>query len=114
MTFIQFCVCVCMCLKTHIIWYLMKLKDRSDQSHGTWEEVYRSAKRADRSKQDLHERDEGELERTGQPLSIYEPYFGEGTWPFLHLSSLYRGIGLVSYQACSFTFFLITDIVVDL
>lgn len=73
----------------------MQLKDRSEQSHGTWEEVYRSAKRADRSKNDLHERDEGELERTGQPLCIYEPYFGEGTWPFLHHKSLYRGIGLV-------------------
>lgn len=71
-----------------------ELKDRTDQSHGTWEEVYRSAKKTDRSKNDLHERDDGELERTGQPLSIYEPYFGEGTWPFLHLSSLYRGIGL--------------------
>ncbi|KAJ0110733.1 hypothetical protein Patl1_00531 [Pistacia atlantica] len=71
-----------------------ELKDRSEQSHGTWEEVYRSAKRADRSKNDLHERDEGELERTGQPLCIYEPYFGEGTWPFLHHKSLYRGIGL--------------------
>ncbi|KAM2647592.1 hypothetical protein TB1_000820 [Malus domestica] len=70
------------------------LKDRSVQSHGTWEEVYRNAKRIDRSKNDLHERDEGELERTGQPLCIYEPYIGEGTWPFLHLKSLYRGIGL--------------------
>ncbi|CAL9007370.1 unnamed protein product [Prunus brigantina] len=70
------------------------LKDRSDQSHGTWEEVYRNAKRIDRSKNDLHERDERELERIGQPLCIYEPYFGEGTWPFLHLKSLYRGIGL--------------------
>lgn len=74
----------------------MQLKDRSDQSHGTWEEVYRNAKRIDRSKNDLHERDERELERIGQPLCIYEPYFGEGTWPFLHLKSLYRGIGLVS------------------
>uniref|UniRef100_A0A2N9FPT6 Glycosyl transferase family 1 domain-containing protein n=1 Tax=Fagus sylvatica TaxID=28930 RepID=A0A2N9FPT6_FAGSY len=54
-----------------------ELKDRTDQSHGTWEEVYRSAKKTDRSKNDLHERDDGELERTGQPLSIYEPYFGE-------------------------------------
>ncbi|KAF2291193.1 hypothetical protein GH714_020600 [Hevea brasiliensis] len=71
-----------------------ELKDRSDQPHGTWEEVYRGAKRADRTRNDLHERDEGELERTGQPLCIYEPYFGEGTWSFLHLSSLYRGIGL--------------------
>ncbi|KAH9731720.1 glycos transf 1 domain-containing protein [Citrus sinensis] len=73
-----------------------ELKDRIDQSHGTWDEVYRSAKRADRTKNDLHERDEGELERTGQPLCIYEPYLGEGTWPFLHHRSLYRGIGLSS------------------
>ncbi|KAA3475229.1 Chromosomal replication initiator DnaA [Gossypium australe] len=71
-----------------------ELKDRTDQSRGTWEDVYRNAKRADRARNDLHERDERELERTGQPLCIYEPYFGEGTWPFLHRSSLYRGIGL--------------------
>lgn len=77
------------------LWNL-QLKDRSDQSRGTWEDVYRNAKRADRTRNDLHERDEGELERTGQPLCIYEPYFGEGTWPFLHQRSLYRGIGLVS------------------
>ncbi|XP_062090569.1 uncharacterized protein LOC133796894 [Humulus lupulus] len=73
-----------------------ELKDRADQSHGTWEEVYRNAKRADRAKNDLHERDDRELERTGQPLCIYEPYFGEGAWPFLHRTSLYRGIGLSS------------------
>ncbi|KAF8413260.1 hypothetical protein HHK36_001236 [Tetracentron sinense] len=71
-----------------------ELKDRTDQPHGTWEEVYRSAKKADRSKNDLHERDDRELERTGQPLCIYELYLGEGTWPFLHHTSLYRGIGL--------------------
>ncbi|XP_031393102.1 uncharacterized protein LOC116204888 isoform X2 [Punica granatum] len=71
-----------------------ELKDRTDQSHGTWEDVYRSAKRADRAKSDLRERDERELERTGQPLCIYEPFLGEGTWPFLHVTSLYRGIGL--------------------
>ncbi|KAK8941246.1 hypothetical protein KSP39_PZI010609 [Platanthera zijinensis] len=47
-------------------------------------------------KNELHESDVKELERTGQPLCIYEPYFGEGTWPFLHDSSLYRGIGLSS------------------
>lgn len=71
----------------------MQLRDRTDQPRGTWEEVYRNARRADKS---LHERDDGELERTGQPLCIYEPYFGEGTWPFLHRNSLYRGLGLVS------------------
>ncbi|KAK4788389.1 hypothetical protein SAY86_019708 [Trapa natans] len=71
-----------------------ELKDRTEQSHGTWEDVYRSAKKSDRTKNDLRERDERELERTGQPLCIYEPFLGEGTWPFLHASSLYRGIGL--------------------
>ncbi|XP_068665864.1 uncharacterized protein [Aristolochia californica] len=71
-----------------------ELKERTDQPRGTWEEVYRSAKRVDRTKNELSERDDRELERTGQPLCIYEPYFGEGTWPFLHLNSLYRGIGL--------------------
>ncbi|KAL7125749.1 hypothetical protein ABFS83_14G137500 [Erythranthe nasuta] len=68
-----------------------ELKERTDQPRGTWDEVYRSVRRLDRS---LHERDEGELERTGQPLCIYEPYFGVGTWPFLHNVSLYRGLGL--------------------
>ncbi|KAG6402676.1 hypothetical protein SASPL_134878 [Salvia splendens] len=68
-----------------------ELKDRTDQPRGKWDEIYRSVRRIDRT---LHERDEGELERTGQPLCIYEPYFGAGTWPFLHRTSLYRGIGL--------------------
>ncbi|KAL8499835.1 hypothetical protein ACS0TY_019722 [Phlomoides rotata] len=68
-----------------------ELKDRTIQHRGTWDDVYRNARRVDRT---LHERDEGELLRTGQPLTIYEPYFGEGTWPFLHSTSLYRGIGL--------------------
>ena len=75
----------------------MQLKDRTEQSHGTWGDIYKSSRRVDRTKNNLHERDEGELERTGQPLCIYEPYFGEGAWPFLHNRSLYRGIGLVSY-----------------
>ncbi|KAE8708023.1 rRNA-processing protein FCF1-like protein [Hibiscus syriacus] len=41
-----------------------ELKDRTDQPRGTWEDVYRNAKRADR------------------------------TWPFLHQNSLYHGFGL--------------------
>ncbi|KAL8268562.1 hypothetical protein R6Q59_002360 [Mikania micrantha] len=73
-----------------------ELRDRSELPRGTWEEVYRSARKADRNKNDLHERDDGELERTGQPLCIYEPYFGQGAWPFLHNGSLYRGLGLSS------------------
>uniref|UniRef100_A0A7N0UMJ8 Glycosyl transferase family 1 domain-containing protein n=1 Tax=Kalanchoe fedtschenkoi TaxID=63787 RepID=A0A7N0UMJ8_KALFE len=71
-----------------------ELKDRTDQTRGTWEDVYRNAKKADRLKNDLHEREDGELERTGQPICIYEPFYGEGAWPFLHHKSLYRGIGL--------------------
>ncbi|OIW02014.1 hypothetical protein TanjilG_11607 [Lupinus angustifolius] len=71
-----------------------ELKDRTDHSHGTWEEAYRNAKKVDRLKNDLHERDDGELERTGQPLCMYEPYYGEGSWPFLHRRSLYRGVSL--------------------
>ncbi|KAJ6851890.1 uncharacterized protein M6B38_257805 [Iris pallida] len=73
-----------------------ELKDRTDQPHGTWEEVYKNAKKIERAKNELHERDDRELERTGQPLCIYEPYLGEGSWPFLHNTSLYRGIGLSS------------------
>ena len=72
------------------------MKDRNDQLRGTWEEVYRNVKRVERLKNELHERDDKELERTGQLLCIYEPFFGEGTWPFLHQGSLYRGVGLVS------------------
>lgn len=71
-----------------------ELDDRRDWLKRTWEEVYRSVKRAERTKGELHERDDGELERTGQPLCIYEPYYGPGTWPFLHNNALYRGIGL--------------------
>ncbi|KAJ0430356.1 putative glycosyl transferase, family 1 [Helianthus annuus] len=71
-----------------------EVRDRSEQPRGKWEDVYRSAKRAERSKNALHERDDGELERTGQPLCIYEPYFGQGAWPFLHQGPLYRGLGL--------------------
>ncbi|XP_057780368.1 uncharacterized protein LOC130998945 isoform X2 [Salvia miltiorrhiza] len=70
-----------------------EFKDRTDQARGTWDEVYRNVRRLDRT---LHERDEGELLRTGQPLCIYEPYNGEGTWPFLHHTSLYRGLRLSS------------------
>ncbi|KAF5731765.1 hypothetical protein HS088_TW18G00450 [Tripterygium wilfordii] len=73
-----------------------ELKDRTEQPHEKWEDLYRKAKRAGLLRDQLHERDVGELERAGQPLCIYEPYFGEGTWPFLHLNSLYRGIGLSS------------------
>lgn len=48
-------------------------------------------------KEELHERDDGELVRWGQPLCIYETYSGADAWPHLHQSnSLYRGLCLVS------------------
>jgi hypothetical protein len=60
----------------------------------SWDEVYKNARKSERLKPEGNERDEGELERTGQPVCIYEIYSGEGAWPFLHHGSLYRGITL--------------------
>ncbi|KAI3740963.1 hypothetical protein L2E82_31438 [Cichorium intybus] len=37
---------------------------------------------------------ERELERTGQPLCIYEIYNGAGAWPFLHHGSLYCALSV--------------------
>jgi len=62
----------------------------------SWDEVYKNARKSERLKPEGNERDEGELERTGQPVCIYEIYSGEGAWPFLHHGSLYRGVTLVS------------------
>lgn len=73
-----------------------ELEERNDQPQGTWEDVYRNVKRVERTRGELHERDDGEMERTGQPLCIYEPYYGPGAWPFLHRVALYRGIGLAA------------------
>lgn len=64
---------------------------------GVWDEIYRTARKAEKLKFETNERDEGELERTGQPVCIYEIYNGAGGWPFLHHGSLYRGLSLVSY-----------------
>lgn len=67
---------------------------------GQWDDIYRNARKAEKLRFEANERDEGELERTGQPVCIYEIYIGSGTWPFLHHGSLYRGLSLVS--SCSF------------
>lgn len=76
-----------------------QLKERNEQLHGTWEEVYRSVRKKENMKNDLHEREDGELERTGQPISMYEPYIGVGAWPLLGQKSImYRGISLISKQ----------------
>ncbi|GLJ06827.1 hypothetical protein SUGI_0049490 [Cryptomeria japonica] len=71
-----------------------ELEERMETLRGTWEDVYRNARKAERIKFEINERDEGELERTGQSLCIYELYYGSGTWPFLHTGALYRGLSL--------------------
>lgn len=76
----------------------MQIEGRTDKSYGVWEELYRDAKKAEKLKFEANERDEGELERTGQPVCIYEVYNGAGAWPFLHHGSLYRGLSLVSFS----------------
>ncbi|KAJ0967122.1 hypothetical protein J5N97_024039 [Dioscorea zingiberensis] len=73
---------------------LQELEERTEKILGSWEEVYRNARKAEKLKSEAHERDEGELERTGQTLCVYEIYDGEGAWSFLHHGSLYRGISL--------------------
>ncbi|KAI5017861.1 hypothetical protein ZWY2020_042749 [Hordeum vulgare] len=71
-----------------------EIDERVEKPLLTWDEVYRNARKSERMKPEGNERDEGELERTGQPVCIYEIYHGEGAWPFLHHGSLYRGITL--------------------
>ncbi|OEL23351.1 hypothetical protein BAE44_0015636 [Dichanthelium oligosanthes] len=70
------------------------IDERVERPLLSWDEVYRNARRSERLKPEGNERDEGELERTGQPVCIYEIYSGEGAWPFLHHGSLYRGVTL--------------------
>ncbi|KAF8075433.1 hypothetical protein N665_1094s0013 [Sinapis alba] len=73
-----------------------ELEDRIERDVEDWEEIYRNARKSEKLKFEVNERDEGELERTGQPLCIYEIYNGAGAWPFLHHGSLYRGLSLSS------------------
>ncbi|KAJ7532729.1 hypothetical protein O6H91_13G016800 [Diphasiastrum complanatum] len=72
-----------------------ELEERKEQSQAIFEDVNRGVKKAEREKDEIHERDDAELERTGQPLCIYESYQGSGAWPFLHQGNpLYRGLSL--------------------
>lgn len=73
-----------------------ELEERMERNLGDWDEIYRNARRSEKLKFEANERDEGELERTGQPVCIYEIYNGAGSWPFLHHGSLYRGLSLSS------------------
>ncbi|KAK7279514.1 hypothetical protein RJT34_24567 [Clitoria ternatea] len=71
-----------------------EVEERMEKDVGVWDELYRNARKSEKLKFEANERDEGELERTGQPVCIYEIYSGTGAWPFLHHGSLYRGLSL--------------------
>ncbi|KAJ1404729.1 UDP-glycosyltransferase family protein [Sesbania bispinosa] len=71
-----------------------EVEERMEKDVGVWDEIYRNARKSEKLKFEANERDEGELERTGQPVCIYEIYSGAGVWPFLHHGSLYRGLSL--------------------
>lgn len=75
----------------------LQLDDRKVQLRSTWEGVAKMVKKAEVHKDDLKEQSDAEIQRSGQPLCIYEPYHGEGAWAFLHNdNTLYRGVSLVS------------------
>ncbi|KAL5709702.1 hypothetical protein ACHQM5_020360 [Ranunculus cassubicifolius] len=71
-----------------------ELEERMEKPLGSWEEIYRNARKVEKLKFEANERDEGELERIGQQLCIYQIYTGIGAWPFLRHGSLYRGLSL--------------------
>lgn len=76
-----------------------QIEERHELLRGSWEDIYKVVKKMERLKTELHERDDGELERTGQPLCIYEPYFGMGASIFVHQNDpFYRGISMISKQ----------------
>ncbi|XP_057789411.1 uncharacterized protein LOC131006247 isoform X2 [Salvia miltiorrhiza] len=71
-----------------------EVDERLEKDIGEWDEIYRNARKSEKLRFETNLRDEGELERTGQPICIYEIYNGAGGWPFLHHGSLYRGLSL--------------------
>ncbi|XP_075499447.1 LOW QUALITY PROTEIN: uncharacterized protein LOC142537843 [Primulina tabacum] len=71
-----------------------EIEERMEKYIGEWDDIYRNARKSEKLKFETNERDEGELERTGQPVCIYEIYNGAGSWQFLHHGSLYRGLSL--------------------
>ncbi|PIN10038.1 hypothetical protein CDL12_17373 [Handroanthus impetiginosus] len=71
-----------------------EMEERMEKQIGEWDDIYRNARKSEKLRFETNERDEGELERTGQAVCIYEIYNGAGGWPFLHHGSLYRGLSL--------------------
>lgn len=71
-----------------------EIEERMEKDPGAWDEIYRNARKSEKLRSEPNERDEGELERIGSLICIYEVYNGAGAWPFLHHGSLYRGLSL--------------------
>ncbi|XP_021850387.2 uncharacterized protein [Spinacia oleracea] len=71
-----------------------QIDERMEKDPGAWDEIYRNARKSEKLRFEANERDDGELQRTGRLLCIYEVYTGAGTWPLLHHGSLYRGLSL--------------------
>ncbi|KAK8653419.1 hypothetical protein V6N13_127421 [Hibiscus sabdariffa] len=71
-----------------------EVNERMERIPGVWTKIYRNARKSDKLKVEENGRNEGELERTGQSVCIYEIYSGAGAWPFLHHGSMYRGLSL--------------------
>ncbi|KAK9158698.1 hypothetical protein Scep_005272 [Stephania cephalantha] len=78
----------------HEMQEMEELDERMPKPLKSWDFVYNFARKAQNIDFERNERDEGDLERMGQPFCIYEIYDGAGTWPFLHHGSLYRGLSL--------------------
>lgn len=61
------------------------------------EDITKMIRKTEVRKDELKERSDAEIQRSAQPLCIYEPYHGKGAWPFLHVeNTIYRGLSLVS------------------
>ena len=48
-----------------------------ERDPGIWDELHRNVRKAERAHFEANERDEGELERTGQPLYAYMRFIME-------------------------------------
>ncbi|CAA7410594.1 unnamed protein product [Spirodela intermedia] len=80
-----------------------ELAERTERPSESWGDAYVIAQGVAKTRFEVNERDEGELERVGRHLCIYETYGGAGAWPFLHRGALYRGLSL-SEEGSEFRF----------
>lgn len=76
--------------------FCLQIDERTEKDPGVWDVIYRNARKSEKLRFEVNERDDGELQRTGRRICIYEAYSGAGAWPLLHHGSLYRGLSLVS------------------